>query len=247
MKWYGMNRKITPIWADAGLCEKQTNARLRVDGELQRRNGFASSNVAKQSSAVLALVPIGAASGASLIVMPTGGSVFGYTAPQPSWIDVALKPPIGVITDSSCSGTVSGTKTVSADPWTFDMSAFSLTTTCCHQIRLTFSGSVQFTFNGVNPAPTYFKLYPLNAGIPTDYLAGTSCTAVGSSVVKSCTFTGVYPSYTVTISGTVSGYACGSTIFLSWGLTTDGGPYIASSGTMSMVYSYVPKCNGCGC
>lgn len=79
MDWLGVNRKVYPVWRDGALAIYQQNLRMRVHGELQRRNGMASSNVAKQATPIYNLIPVAAPSGPGIIVVPQGGTVIGQT------------------------------------------------------------------------------------------------------------------------------------------------------------------------
>ena len=99
MDWLGVNRKVYPVWRDGALAIYQQNLRMRVHGELQRRNGMASSNVAKQATPIYNLLPVAAPSGPGIIVVPSGGNVIGAGPPTMSWHDSQPMIPIG----SSCT------------------------------------------------------------------------------------------------------------------------------------------------
>ena len=53
--WLGMDRKRTPVAPDAGEALFQQNGRLFVQRELQRRNGYAATSFAPQSTPILAI------------------------------------------------------------------------------------------------------------------------------------------------------------------------------------------------
>ena len=100
--WKGQNSKISAVWPDSTIASTQINLRMRVVGELQRRNGMAASNVAVQAGAVLGIIPVinpSSPSGNGIIVLPTGGSVQGYASPKAMWSDALPLIPIG----SSCN------------------------------------------------------------------------------------------------------------------------------------------------
>jgi hypothetical protein len=100
MDWLGVNRKVYPVWRDGALAIYQQNLRMRVHGELQRRNGMASSNVAKQATPIYNLIPVADPSGPGIIIVPQGGTVVVQPgSPIPKWIHVRPIIPIG----SSCT------------------------------------------------------------------------------------------------------------------------------------------------
>lgn len=86
MKWQGMQRRTSSIDPRPGVSVEEVNTRLGREGESLRRLGKASTNVPKQSGAVLNIQPPIGPAGA-IIVFPTGGTVFGYTNPRANWDD----------------------------------------------------------------------------------------------------------------------------------------------------------------
>ena len=93
--WKGVNRKVTAMWPDSTLAFYQQNLRMRVKGELQRRNGMAQGNIAKQATAVLGILPVSAPQGPGTIVIPSNGTVVGFpTTPIMAFTDGAPRPPI---------------------------------------------------------------------------------------------------------------------------------------------------------
>ena len=96
--WKGQNNKLTAVWPDSTIATTQINLRMRVNGELQRRNGMASSNVAVQAGAVLGIIPVinpSSPTGNGIIVLPTGGSVQAYGSPKTQWLDAFPLIPTG--------------------------------------------------------------------------------------------------------------------------------------------------------
>ncbi len=94
--WKGQNSKLTAVWPDSTVASSQINLRMRVIGELQRRNGLASSNVAQQASAVIGLIPVSGPSGPGILVIPQGtGTVLGFSTPVVRWRDAFPVIPVG--------------------------------------------------------------------------------------------------------------------------------------------------------
>ena len=93
--WKGIKANLTGFWPDSTYAVTQQNLRMRVRGELQRRNGMAQSNVATQASAVYGILPVSAPQGSGTIVIPNNGTVQGYAAtPIMAFTDGGPRPPI---------------------------------------------------------------------------------------------------------------------------------------------------------
>ena len=93
--WKGVNRKVTAMWPDSTIAFYQQNLRMRVKGELQRRNGMAQGNIAKQATAVLGILPVSAPQGSGTIVIPSNGTVVGFpTTPIMAFTEGGGVPPI---------------------------------------------------------------------------------------------------------------------------------------------------------
>lgn len=243
-----MSRKVTPIWPDTSLAEKQTNLRMRVEGELQRRNGFASSNVAKQSTAVLALVPIGAASGPGVIVMPTGGSVFGYTDPSARWLDVAMQPPTGQVVPGGCTATqtftLNFTWSSSIVPSNNDQAIVIAApgSGCCYDVVFTVTNNLTNAGSGTS---TYavFSLFS-NPGFVGQQLFSDCAGTLGNFVSASGPPTSAVP---VSVTGIISTSHWLSLSCIVDGGTDNPGGFNAWTGTSTVTLTITPNhaCSGC--
>lgn len=76
MKWQGINVRTSDVDSTSGVAADQANARMRVEGELQRRWGMIPSGQAKQSSAILNIAS--SVTGNFLTFDLSGGTVSGY-------------------------------------------------------------------------------------------------------------------------------------------------------------------------
>lgn len=87
MKWLGIYRHTTDVDDTPGVSIWQQNTRTMVDGELQRRPGFLSSEIAKQAGAIYGIVGAGPANGSFVMLdVGNGATVGGGTVggdPQP--------------------------------------------------------------------------------------------------------------------------------------------------------------------
>ncbi len=109
-KWRGTSRKTTPV-DPRRVSHYQENTRLTVDGELRRRRGMARTSLAKQSTAILNIMP----AFGNMITQGDAGTVDGGTTPTAQWGDVQLRAPTGTfyLSTAPATYTISATATTS--------------------------------------------------------------------------------------------------------------------------------------
>lgn len=97
MKWNGVNRKTTPTDDDHSVSHYQENTRLKVAGELRRRNGMSRANIAKLATPIYGIAST-VAPVPSICLQGSTGSIDGFTTFEPVWGDVQLLAPTGTAT-----------------------------------------------------------------------------------------------------------------------------------------------------
>lgn len=79
MTWLGMKTDITPVADVPGAAELASNVRLQKAGELQRRYGFLSSSLPKQTTAIRLLMSSNTTHGGFVATVNEDGSVSGFS------------------------------------------------------------------------------------------------------------------------------------------------------------------------
>ncbi len=87
MKWKGVVRKTTPVDERQGVAHYLENPSLLIEGEMDRRDGFARSQFAKASGAILAIMPANPSNNHFTVFQVTGGSIVGEDTLPPWWGD----------------------------------------------------------------------------------------------------------------------------------------------------------------
>jgi len=93
-EWTGVDRGTSDLDQRRGVSHYQENTRLRMHGELQRRRGFARSNLAKQPAAITMLASANP-SGGHFVVLQVDDDLEGLGDPLALWGDVQLEAPTG--------------------------------------------------------------------------------------------------------------------------------------------------------
>lgn len=250
-KWNGINTRLSAVSDTPGVSDLQINTRMAVEGELQRRWGNSTTSLAKQSNPIIGIASAYPSGNPYVVFTPSGGTMEGLGSPHAGWDDPKLQPPIGFTQDPGCAAALRGT--VGFDTPTESWRIFgTITGSCCYLVSVAVNGTLTFQSNGFSPAPTYFRLYPSTGGVPADLPLSPTCGGVRSlTSIRDLAFSGTYPTYNVTLSvNDIFGYTCGTdlnTFGTYWIIASDIGPVISVNGAANLVYSYVPKCNGCGC
>ena len=91
MIWRGIVADTTDVDETEGVSSEQFNTRMRIEGELQRRYGFLSSNLPPEDGPILGL-----ASGSGFIVTGTSSEVGGVTDPTGIEVGPTFRPPVVV-------------------------------------------------------------------------------------------------------------------------------------------------------
>lgn len=113
MDWAGINRKVTPIGGPMGSSFYQQNTRMRVDQEVQRRLGMASTNIPPSSAAIIGLAAAYTPNG-PIVISLTPIEVNGMADPLPRWRERYLVRPRGDPVTCTLWGPFSASGTVSA-------------------------------------------------------------------------------------------------------------------------------------
>jgi len=91
--WRGIQTHTTPVDSTPGISEWQQNTRMLKAGELQRRTGFQSTAIAKQSGAIYEIMSA-TGLGSNFLTFDLGATIDGRTTAAGS-IDVFPPPPVG--------------------------------------------------------------------------------------------------------------------------------------------------------
>jgi len=213
MTWRGIIRDTTPVDPSPGVSELQLNPRMQTANELQRRWGYLSSAIAKQSGPILGIASANGANG-NFLTFDVAGSTQGFTGLGPAGIDTfppqppgpKARRPIVVVQDPGCAAGGSGTGTVSvADSASFGTcfvsGAISCTANCCYRIQHTIIVTASKTYSGaLGPHDDFLYYYDLG----TTTTGGASCDAATSSVFAPSVFGGKPSTFSVV----VDGYIC---------------------------------------
>lgn len=98
-QWFGMSSKTSAVDSTVGLSAEQTNTRMRIEGELQRRYGMLSTLIARQAGPIRNIVSAYPAGGNYLtfdVEAPGGGGneVSGQPPTPPPWRPPKRRKPI---------------------------------------------------------------------------------------------------------------------------------------------------------
>lgn len=94
MTWLGIIRDTTDVDPRPGVSHVQFNTRMQVANELQRRWGYLSSAIAKQSGPILGIASANGANG-NFVTFDLGASTQGFTGTGSTGIDVLPPQPPG--------------------------------------------------------------------------------------------------------------------------------------------------------
>jgi hypothetical protein len=95
MKWDGINRKITDIGAPDGTSFYQANTRMRVEGELQRRQGYSKSSLTSAGVPILGLSATMTPNGVIVMGAVSGGANGDGPTVTEKWTEKVIHLPKG--------------------------------------------------------------------------------------------------------------------------------------------------------
>lgn len=106
INWFGLSSGTTPVDSTRGVSEEQSNTRLKVMGECQRRWGMLTTAIARQAGRILNIVSAHPHGGNYLTFDVEGAgsnSVGGEDPPPPPWQPpkkkkVIVQPPMACAT-----------------------------------------------------------------------------------------------------------------------------------------------------
>jgi len=112
MMWRGISSDTTDVDDTPGVSTQQYNTRMRVEGELQRRYGFISTDLPPDSGPILSI-----ASAPGFVVTGTGDVVVGSTPVSGLPVGPVRVPPgVGIIPGGDPTGLTLTASTTGSSP-----------------------------------------------------------------------------------------------------------------------------------